>query len=79
MRVIQQKLWDKYFTAAPAQRRQYDAVSNAVKKASKRYSIDPKMDVKWRKRTTTTDVPIEPEFVSTVLTAEEEAIAVAFR
>ena len=35
-RSIQQKLWDKYFTAAPAQRRQYDAVSSVVRKASNR-------------------------------------------
>ena len=33
---IRQKLWDKYFTAAPVQLRQYDAVSNVVRKASKR-------------------------------------------
>ena len=35
-RATQQKLWDNYFTAAPAQLRQYDAVSNVVRKASKR-------------------------------------------
>ena len=35
-RVIQQKLWDNYFTAVPAQRRQYDAISSVVRKASKR-------------------------------------------
>ncbi len=33
---IQQKLWDKYFVAAPAQLRQYDVVSSVVRKASKR-------------------------------------------
>lgn len=33
---VRQRLWDRYFTAAPVQLRQYDAVSNVVKKASKR-------------------------------------------
>jgi transposase InsO family protein len=34
---------------------------------------------KWRKRTTTTDAPMGPKPASTVLTGEQEAIAVAFR
>ncbi|GAB3309714.1 hypothetical protein GCM10027511_22420 [Hymenobacter humi] len=34
---------------------------------------------KWRKRATVTDAPMGPVPSSTVLTAEEEAIAVAFR
>ena len=46
---------------------------------AKRHSIDLKTVVKWCKRTTTTDDPMGPKSASTVLTAEEEAIAVAFR
>jgi len=32
---LRQHLWDKYFTAAPGQRRQYGAFSNKVRKAYK--------------------------------------------
>ena len=32
---LRQYLWDKYFTAAPAQRRQYDVASSKVRKAHK--------------------------------------------
>lgn len=45
---------------------------------AQRYSIDPKTVAKWRKRITTADALLGPKPASTVLTAEEEAIAVAF-
>ena len=44
-----------------------------------RHGIDPKTVAKWRKRSTATDAVMGPKPVSTVLTAAEEAIAVAFR
>ena len=44
-----------------------------------RYCINPKTVAKWRKRPTTTDAPMGPKPVSTVLSAAQEAIAVAFR
>lgn len=43
------------------------------------HNINPKTVAKWRKRTTLTDAPMGPKPASTVLTAEQEAIAVAFR
>ena len=46
---------------------------------AKRHGINPKTVAKWRKRPTTTDAPMGPKPVSTVLTAAEEAIAAAFR
>ncbi len=46
---------------------------------AKRHGIDPKTVAKWRKRPTTTDAAMGPKPVSTVLTAVEEAVAVAFR
>ena len=44
-----------------------------------RYRINPKTVAKWRKRPTVQDARMGPEPASTVLTAEQEAIAVAFR
>ena len=44
-----------------------------------RHGINPKTVAKWRKRTATTDAPMGPKPVSTVLTVEEEAVAVALR
>ena len=43
------------------------------------HNINPKTVAKWRKRTTLTDAPMGPKPASTVLTLEQEAIAVAFR
>ena len=44
-----------------------------------RHGLDPKTVAKWRKRPTVQDARMGPEPASTVLTAEEEAVAVAFR
>src|SRR5215207_5099696 len=52
----------------------------SVRALAKRFGISPTTVQKWRKRTATADAkmgPTEPR--STVLTAEEEAIIVAFR
>ncbi len=46
---------------------------------ARRHNLDPKTVAKCRKRTTVADAPMGPKPVSTVLTAQQEAIAVAFR
>ena len=55
--------------------------SKATAKAlAERHGINPKTVVKWKKRAFVHDAPMGPKDPrSTVLTAEEEAIAVAFR
>jgi transposase InsO family protein len=51
-----------------------------VRALAKRYGVSPTTIQKWRKRSTTADAPMGPkEPRSTVLTAEEEAMIVAFR
>ncbi|RZJ58399.1 MAG: IS481 family transposase [Hymenobacter sp.] len=60
-------------------RRSIQRSQESLQALAKRHSIDPKTVAKWRKRTTTTAAPMGPKSASTVLTAEEEAIAVAFR
>ena len=45
-----------------------------------RHGIDPKTVAKWRKRPSVLDAPMGPKTPrSTVLTAQEEAVIVAFR
>ena len=44
-----------------------------------RYSITPKTVAKWRQRPTVQEARMGPEPASTVLSAEQQAIAVAFR
>ena len=44
-----------------------------------RYDINPKTVHKWRKRSFVSDAPMGPKPRSTTLTAEQEAIVVAFR
>ena len=52
----------------------------SIQELSRRYGINPKTVVKWRKRGFIEDAPMGPkERRSTVLSAEEEALAVAFR
>ena len=57
------------------------ATQESVRALAKRYGVSPTTIQKWRKRSTTVDArgpgPKEPR--STVLTPEEEAVAVAFR
>ncbi|WP_345111694.1 IS481 family transposase [Hymenobacter algoricola] len=60
-------------------RRSIQRSQESLQTLAKRHSIDPKTVAKWRKRTTTTDATMGPKPASTVLTAEEEAIAVTFR
>jgi hypothetical protein len=52
----------------------------SVRALASRHGISPTTVQKWRKRTHATDAPMGPKAIhSTVLTAEEEATAVAFR
>jgi len=52
----------------------------SIQALSQRYSINPKTVAKWRKRTTPEDRPMGPKVPrSTVLSAEEELLIVAFR
>lgn len=44
-----------------------------------RFSINPKPVAKWRKRATLSDAPMGSRPASTVRSAQQEAIAVAFR
>lgn len=47
---------------------------------AKRYGVNQKTVAKWKKRSSASDLPTEPnEARSTVLTIEEEAVIVAFR
>jgi len=51
----------------------------SVQTLAKRLSINPKTVAKWRGRTTVVDARMGPKPVSTLLTPQQEAIAVAFR
>jgi len=51
----------------------------SLQSVATRNSINPKTVAKWRKRPGVLDARIGPEPVSTVFTAEQEPIAVAFR
>jgi transposase-like protein len=62
------------------------AVRRAIPRSQKslqalatRHGINPKTVATWRKRPTVHDARMGPTPASTVLTAEEEAVAVAFR
>jgi transposase InsO family protein len=52
----------------------------SAKALAEQYGLNPKTVAKWRRRSTVEDAPMGPKAArSTVLTPEEEAIAVAFR
>src|SRR5450631_2547517 len=52
----------------------------SIQALSERYGINPKTVAKWRKRTSLEDCPMGPKAPhSTVLTADEETLIVAFR
>ena len=52
----------------------------SIQALSARYGINPKTVAKWRKRSSVEDRPMGPQHPhSTVLSAEEEALIVAFR
>ena len=52
----------------------------SIKELAGRYDLNPKTVTKWKKRAFIQDAPMGPKAPhSTVLSAEEEALAVAFR
>ena len=63
----------------PAVRRLIQQSPESLQSLATRHGINPKTVAKWRSRATTADAPMGPKLASTVLTAEQEAIAVAFR
>jgi transposase len=63
-----------------ALRRTIQNSQESLKQMAERYHINVKTVAKWRKRTSVEDTPMGPrEARSTVLTAEQEAMIVAFR
>ena len=62
----------------PAGRRLIQQSPQSVQSVATRHGVNPKTVAKWRNRVTTADAPMGPKPASTVLTAEEEALAVAF-
>ena len=63
----------------PAVRRSIQQSQESAQSLAQRHGVNVKTVTKWRNRSTTTDAPMGPKPVSTVLTAEQEAGAVAFR
>jgi transposase-like protein len=77
-------LWAKFFTGAPRRQRQfverYNHSQESLRALARRYGVNAKTIAKWKGRTSVADLPTGPkEPRSTVLTVEEEAVAVAFR
>src|SRR5206468_8251429 len=67
-------------TTTEAIRRAIQHSQASLRALSKRYGINPKTVAKWKKRSSTADLPTGPkEPRSTVLSVEEEAVIVAFR
>ena len=67
-------------TTTEAVRRAIQHSQASLRALAKRYGINQKTVAKWKKRTSTVDVPTGPkEPKSTVLSVEEEAVIVAFR
>ena len=51
-----------------------------IAQLAKKYDINPKTVIKWRRRRSVEDMPMGPQNArSTVLSTEEEALCVAFR
>ena len=67
-------------TTTEAVRRAIQHSQESMRALARRYGVNPKTVAKWRKRSFLHDAPMGPKAPrSTVLTAEEEAVAVAFR
>src|ERR1700736_1518302 len=67
-------------TTTKAIRRAIQRSQESLRALAKRHGINPKTVAKWRKRSSVADLPTGPrQPASTVLSAEEEAIVVAFR
>ena len=67
-------------TTTEAVRRAMQHSQESLRSRAKRYGVDPKTIAKWRARTSFSDLPTGSKAPrSTVLSAEEEAVVVAFR
>jgi transposase-like protein len=67
-------------TTTEAVRRAIQHSQESLRALAKRYGINPKTVLKWRKRSSVGDLPTGPrEPKSSVLSVGEEAIVVAFR
>ena len=67
-------------TTTEAVRRTIQHSQESLRVLARRHGINQKTVAKWKKRTSTADVPTGPkEATSTVLSVEQEAIIVAFR
>ena len=63
----------------PRIRAELQASQESTRSLAARHCLNPKTVMKWRSRSTTADAPMGPQVSrSTVLTAAEEAIVVAF-
>lgn len=76
--IVGQVLHGSARTTAAVRRAIQDSQASLNHLAGK-YGINPKTVAKWRKRTSVDDARMGPEPRSTVLTEEQEAVAVAFR
>ena len=77
-------LWDRFFTGAPRPRtpseQRYELTQASIAQLSRTHGLNPKTVAKWKRRTSVEDRrtgPREPR--SSSLTAEQEAVVVAFR
>ena len=66
-------------TTTEAVRRAIQHSQESLRGLAKHYGVNPKTVAKWKARTSVSDLPTGPEPRSTVLSAEEEAVVVAFR
>ena len=67
-------------TTTAAVRRAIQGSQESLRTLARRYGVNPKTIAKWRQRSSAADLPTGPKQPrSTVLTAEQEAIIVAFR
>ena len=67
-------------TTTEAVRRAIQHSQESLRELAKRYGVNPKTVAKWKARSSVSDLPTGPKQPrSTVLSAEEEAVVVAFR
>ena len=67
-------------TTTEAVRRAIQHSQESLRRLAKRYGVNPKTVAKWKARSSVSDLPTGPKQPrSTVLSAEEEAVVVAFR
>src|SRR6516165_5674719 len=81
---LREALWDQILHGSAktthAVRAAIQRSKASIQELASRYDLNPKTVMKWRKRAFLYDAPMGPKVPrSTVLSAEEEALAVAFR